>query len=104
MISLTVAKGLGVVFMQDKLESIERISFCITPAISTRGLTVYSWKLLMQLIGLHLTHFYDPPLQGYSDCTSASAPINKTMRSYHNKMCTKDAGLVMSAAHRMTNV
>ena len=58
----------------------------------------------MQLIGLHLTRFYDPPLQGYSDCTSASAQINKTMRSYHNKLCTKDAGLVMSAAHRMTNV
>ena len=94
----------GIVFMQDKLKSIERISLRIIPATSTRGMTAYSWELLMQLIGLHLTRFYDPPLQGYSDCTSASAQINKTMRSYHNKLCTKDAGLVMSAAHRMTNV
>ncbi len=90
--------------MQDKLESIKHISLRITPTTSTRGMTVYLLELLLQLIGLHLTRVYEPPLQGYSDCTSASIQINKVMRSYHNKLFTKDAGLVISAVYRMTNV
>jgi hypothetical protein len=81
----------GIVFMQDKTQSIERHSIHVIPSESTSEMTAYTWELLMQLIGLHLTHHYNPSLQGYSDCTSASAQINTTISSHNDKLCTKNA-------------
>jgi hypothetical protein len=42
----------------------------------------------MQLIGLHLTRHYNPSLQGYSDCKSASAQINTIISSHNDKQHT----------------
>jgi hypothetical protein len=43
----------GIVFTQDKTQSIKRHSICAIPGETISGMTAYTWKLLMQLIGLH---------------------------------------------------
>jgi hypothetical protein len=90
--------------MQDKTQSIERHSIRVIPGKATSGMIAYTWELLMQLIRLHLMRHYNPFLQGYSKCTCASAQINTTISSHNDKLCTKNAGLFMSAAHQMANV
>jgi hypothetical protein len=57
-----------------------------------------------QLIALHLTKYYDPPLESYIDCMSAMAQTNKSLRTYKDKICTKDTGLLTSSMHELTSV
>jgi hypothetical protein len=85
----------GFVLMQDKVQSIERHFIRIIPGEATSKMIAYTWELLKQLIRLHLTRRYNPSLQGYSDCTSASTNINTTISSHNDKLYTKNANLLI---------
>jgi hypothetical protein len=94
----------GIAFIQNKTQSTERHSIRVIPGKATSGMTAYTWELLMQLIGLHLTRQFKPSLQGCSDCTSASVQIKNTISLHNDKLYTKNAGLLISAAHQMANI
>jgi hypothetical protein len=93
----------GIVDVHDKTQFIKRHSICVIPGKATSRMTAYAYELLMQLIRLHLIRHCNPSFEGYSDCTSAFAQINTTISSHNDKLRTKNAGLLMSAAHQMAN-
>jgi hypothetical protein len=82
---------------------IERHAIRVIPGEATSRMTTSTWQLMPE-IHVHLTHNYNPSLQDYSDCASASAHINTTISSHNDKLCTKNAVMFMSAAYQMANV